>query len=137
MTPELARDALVDLGVVDDGVHALGVPALEHAPDLRGAQLELDSDEVVAAGPGGHVQRPPGVRQRDQDDPRLDELLHAACHEPEERLELDLGGERAADLVECLELPQPAGRGLVEASVLDRDRRLGGEELRELLVLGA
>ncbi len=44
---ELARDALVDLGVVDDGVDPLGVAALEHTPDLGRARAELHPDKVV------------------------------------------------------------------------------------------
>ena len=47
MIAELAGDALVDLRVVDDGVDALAVPALEHAADLRRAELERHADEIV------------------------------------------------------------------------------------------
>ena len=75
------------------------------------------------------------VGQRDQHEPRVDELPQAARDEGEQRLELELGGERVADLVQRLELAQPARRALVEPRVLDRDRRLRGEQLRQLLVL--
>ena len=44
-------------------------------------------------------------------------------------------GERVADLVQRLELAQPARRALVQPRVLDRDRRLRREQLRQLLVL--
>jgi hypothetical protein len=132
---ELARNPLIDLGVVDHRVHALRVAPLEDPADLRGAELQLDADEVLAPGGRPHAQRPLGVRQCDQDDPRSDELLHAARDEVEERAELDLRCERVPDLVERLELTKPAGRGLVEPRVLDRDGGLRREELGELLVL--
>ena len=77
---ELAGDALVDLGVVDDGVDALGLPALEHASDLRRAELEACPEEVVGTGTRGRGDAEPaaGVGQRDQHEPRLDELLQCA-----------------------------------------------------------
>ena len=65
----------------------------------------------------------------------MDELAQPSRDEAEQRLELELAGERVADLVQRLELAQPAGRRLVEPRVLDRDRGLGGEQLRQLLVL--
>ena len=64
-----------------------------------------------------------------------DELAQARGDDCEERLELDLRGERVADLVQRLELAQPARRGLVQARVLDCDGGLRGEQLRELLVV--
>ena len=94
-----------------------------------------DADEAVATRRRADRERPSSVRQGDQHDPRPDQLPHPPGDEVEERLELDLGRERRADLVEALELAEPAGRGLVEARVLDRDGRLRGEEARELLVL--
>ncbi len=63
-------------------------------------------------------------------------VRHPAGDEVEQRLELDLGRERRADLVEALELAEPAGGGLVQARVLDRDGGLRGQQMRELLVLG-
>ena len=58
-----------------------------------------------------------------------------ARDECEERLQLELRDERVADLRQRLELPQPAGRALVQPRVLDRDGGLCGEQLRQLLVL--
>src|SRR5262249_2268155 len=46
-----------------------------------------------------------------------------------------LADQRVGDLVQRLELAKPARRRLVQSRVLDRDRSLGGEQLRELLVL--
>src|SRR5262249_8357282 len=66
---------------------------------------------------------------------RVDELAQAPGDEPEQRLELDLRGERVADLVERLELLEPPRRRLVQPRVLDRDGRLRCEELRELEIL--
>ena len=77
----------------------------------------------------------PPSRERDQDESCVDELAEVPCDEPEERLELELGHERVADLVQRLELPQPARRALVEPRVLDRDRCLRGEELGQLGVV--
>ena len=46
-----------------------------------------------------------------------------------------LTGERGSDLVERLELARPPRRLLVQAGVLDRDRRLRGEQRDHLLVV--
>ncbi len=134
---EVAGDRLVDLRVVEDGVDALAPPALEDAPDLRAVQLELRPDHAVGsfAVGGRDAQGVARVRERDEHEPGVHELAQAASRHGQQRLELELGGERVADLVDRLELPKPAGRRLVQARVLDRDRGLRGEQLRELLVL--
>ena len=74
-------------------------------------------------------------RQRDQDEPGVHQLAQAGGDELEHPSDVDLGDERARDLVQRLELLQPAGRRLVEPCVLDRDRGLGGKQRHELLVL--
>src|SRR5439155_7075652 len=64
-----------------------------------------------------------------------DELAQPARDELEQMREVGLGDEGVADLVQRLELAEPAGCRLVEAGVLDRDGGLRGEELAQLLVL--
>ena len=83
---------------------------------------------------GGHPQEV-ALRERDHDQLRVDQLVQPAGHEAEERSELELGGERVADLVQGLELAQPPRRALVQPSVLDRDGGLCCEQLRQLRVL--
>ena len=55
--------------------------------------------------------------------------------EAEQRLQLELPRERVTDLVQRLEVAQPSRGGLVQPRVLDRNGRLGRQELRQLLVL--
>ena len=55
--------------------------------------------------------------------------------EVEQRFELQLADERAADLVERLELLRPGRRRFVQAGVLDRHRGLCGEQRHQLLIL--
>ena len=78
---------------------------------------------------------PPGAGQRDQHDPCVEQLAQPARDELEQRRQLQLGSERVADLVQRLELAQPARRRLVQTCVLDRDGGLRGEQLRQLEVL--
>ena len=114
-------------------VDALATSALEHASGLRAAELEFDADNAVRVALAigrGDAQMLAVRRESDEDEPRIDELAQPAATRPQERLELELAGERVADLVEGLEVAQPAGRGFVQASVLDRDGGLGGEQLR-------
>ena len=84
---------------------------------------------------GRHAQGLLRVRERDEHQPRVHELAQVARDHGQQRLELELGGERVADLVDRLELAEPARRRLVQARVLDRYRCLRGEEPDELLVL--
>ena len=136
MHAEPASRLLVDLRIVEHRVDPLAAAALEHAAGLRAAERELHpGDAVRALALGGGDSQPVALRERDQDELRLDELLQAARDEGEERLELELRDERVADLVQRLELPQPARRALVQPRVLDRDGGLRGEQLRQLLVL--
>ena len=75
---------------------------------------------------------PPAARPHE---PRVEQLAQPPRDEVEQAVEIGLGRERVADLVQRLELPRPARRRLVQARVLDRDRRLRREQLDELLVL--
>ena len=133
---EPPRRLLLDLGIVEDGVDALAPPPGEHAHRLR-ARRELEPGVLLGPVPRdrGHPQ-PVALRQRDRDEPRVDELAEPSGDELEERVEVELRDEDVHDLVERLELGRPARRGLVEARVLDRDRCLRGEELDGGLVVG-
>ena len=136
MDAEPARRRLVDLGVLEHGVDALAPRPFEDASRLGGRELEPHAGDAVAPVTLGRSdpQCVP-LRQRDQDEPGADELPQAPGDEREQRLELELRGEREPDLVQRLELPQPARRALVEPGVLDRHRGLRREQLRQLLVL--
>jgi hypothetical protein len=105
---ELPCHALVDLEIVHDGVDSLRASALEYAADLRRAEVESHADELGIAGRSGYTERVGLVGQRDEHDARLDELLQPLCDEGKHRLELDLGRQRTADLIQRLELSQPA-----------------------------
>ncbi len=74
--------------------------------------------------------------KRDQHEASFDETAEPARDELEQAVELELSCDRVADLVQRLELAQPAGRALVQASVLDGHGCLRRQELHELLVLG-
>ena len=134
--PELTGDALVDLRVVDDGVDALG-RARGRARGRPSSSRSRGSVPTRSASPAAAAtaSEPSSVGQGDQHDPRLDEVPHPSRDEREQRFQLHFRGERVPDLVERLELTEPARRRLVQACVLDRDRGLRGEQLRELLVL--
>ena len=133
---ELPRHLLVHLGIVDHRVDALATPALEHRAALRLGTGDGRAEQVLSADPcdRGEPQLVAADRQRKRDDPRLEELAQAPDDEIEQPLEIGLGGQRIPDLLQRLQLPRPPDRGLVEARVLDRDRRLAGEQPDELLV---
>ena len=84
---------------------------------------------------GFDADRPVGGRECDQHEPGADQRAQAPGDQLEQARQLDLAGERGPDLVQCLELLRPGCRRLVEPGVLDRDRRLRRQQLRELLVL--
>src|SRR5262249_46125827 len=94
------------------------------------ALKDLGLDTTGCLDPEGAV-----AQERNRDNAGRDETAKALGDEREQARKLELAGERVADLVQRLELVRPAGCRLVEARVLDRDRRLRGEELRQLLVL--
>ena len=133
---EPPRCLVVDLRVVEHRVDALAPTALEHLARLRSGERKLGADDPVdLLAVRGRDAELAAVGERDQDESCVDELAEVPRDEPEERLELELGHERVADLVQRLELPEPARRALVQARVLDRDRCLRGEELGQLGVV--
>jgi hypothetical protein len=136
---ETTGGGLVDLRILEHRVDALASTAVEDATGLRRSVLQrhaVESERPLALR-GCHAKRPVRVRQRDQHDARVHELPKPACDQREQWLELELRRERVADLAERFQLSQPAGRGLVQARVLDRHRGLCSEKLRQLLVLVA
>ena len=124
---------LVDLGVVEQRVDPLAAAALEHAAALRAGRARVAApSSLVGLLAVGRLDRssPSPVGQRDQDDPRVEQLAEPASDEVEQRGELESRQRARRDLVERLELARPARRRLVQPRVLDRDRRLGGEQRR-------
>ena len=94
-----ASDLLIDLGIVEHGVDSLAPSALEDAARLRAAELELHPDEAVCVGAFAVGCRDaetlaPRLGQSDEHEPRVDEAPQPACDEAEQRLELELAGER-------------------------------------------
>jgi hypothetical protein len=106
MDPEPARCLLVDLRVLEHGVHSFAVTALEHAPRLRAGELEAHSGDAIRAFTlgGGDPEDVAAVGKSDQHQPRVDELPQAPSDEREERLELELRDECIRDLVQRFEL---------------------------------
>ena len=132
-----AGELLVDLGVVDDRVDALAPPPLED-PRALGAGLGHDRAHQRAcalAVCGLDPKAPVGTRSSDHDRLRADQLAEPLGDQSEHARQLDLGQERVPDLVQRLQLAEPARRRLIEPRVLDRDRGLGGEKRDDLLVL--
>ena len=136
---EAAGRLLVDLRVVEQRVDPLAPAALEHAAGLRAVRASAPSR------PRRRRSRPPPRRPAAHHLPgsaiRTSFASTSSCSRratrAEQRLELELGRERVPDLVQRLELAQPAGRALVQTRVLDRDGSLRGEQLRQLGVLVA
>ena len=136
MTPRCRASRWSISGSSTTAVDALGAASLEDAADLRRARVEHRPHQVVASRGRGDRERSAAVGERDEHQACLDQLPHPPGDEIEQRLELDLRRERGPDLAEALELAQPPGRRLVQPRVLDRHRRLGGEQAGQLLVLG-
>ena len=107
----------------------------EYPADLRPTDLQPTVEKTVIPRRSTDTQATRHIGKGDQHDARVDQLLQPPGNKIEQRLELDLGGERIPDLVQGLELTQPTSRRLVQTSVLDRHRRLRREKLRQLLVL--
>ena len=84
---------------------------------------------------GLDAEIPVRLRQRDRDEPRVGELAQPARDQREQARQLDLRQQAFPTSFSDSSWPQPARRRLVQAGVLDRDGRLGGEEGDELLVL--
>ena len=117
---------LIHLDVVDERVDPFASPSLQDAPRLRRLPLQAHSTELIrpfSVG-GADDQAPVRDGKRDQDDACMHELAEPRGDEVEQAREVDLGGERVRDLVQGLELLQPAGRRLVQSRVLDRDGSL-------------
>ena len=135
------RGLLIDLRVVLDRVDPLARPALEDSSRLGAADRERHAHEpvgvlILAVGGGNAKLAATRHGKRDQHEASVDETAEPARDQLEQAVELELSGDRITDLVQRLELAQPAGRALVQASVLDGHRCLRGEKLHELLVLG-
>ena len=134
------RDLLVDLDVLERRVDPLAPAPLEHAPALRAVRARASSRPAPrrpARRPPRSAGRPPPHGDRDHDELGVDQRRAAASPiRWSSGCELRLAGQRVPDLGQRLELRQPARRRLVQARVLDRDRRLRGEQRDELLVLG-
>ena len=108
---------------------------------LRRAEREPQPDQLLgrlAARGRLDAQRRRASGSAISDDARVDELAQPRRRSARAGAARSISRrERVADLVQRLELPQPARRRLVEACVLDRDRGLRGEQRDELLVLVA
>ena len=73
---------LVDLRIVEQRVDPLAAAALEHASRLRAAECELHPrDAVGALALGRRHPQHVALRERDQDELRVDELLQPARDE--------------------------------------------------------
>ena len=134
---EAPRHLLVYLGIVDHRVDALAAPAREDTAALRARAGDRLAQQVLRrfARHSGEPQLLAAARQGDGDDPCPHQLAQAADDEVEQPLEIGLGRECVPDLFQRLQLARPAGRGLVEARILDCYRRLAGKQGDELLVL--
>ena len=109
-----------------ENARRLGARARDPRPELLGRALpvrRLDSEIAVR------------LWQRDRDETRRGELTEPVGDQREQPRQLDIGQHRVADLVQRLELAQPAGSRLVQAGVLDGHRSLCREERDELRVL--
>ena len=136
MDAEPTSGLLVDLRIVEQRVDPLAATTLEHAAGLRAPSASsIPATPYVPSPSAAATASASPVRQRDQHEPRVDEVAQPAGDEVE---------ERSSSISEASALPisfsdsncaQPARRRLVQARVLDRDRRLRGEQLRQLLVL--
>ena len=100
--------------------------AREHRPEkVLGGRADGRLDAQVAAAD----------RDRRDDELGVDQLGQPGGDQLEQGGELGLACHGVADLGQGLELREPARRRLVQARVLDRDRRLRGQQRDELLVL--
>src|SRR5439155_26223113 len=95
---ELPRHLLVHLGIVDHRVDALAPAALEHGTAFRLGTGDGRPQQFLGTGHGGEPQLVTADRQRERDDPRLEELAQAPDDEVEQLLEIRLCGQRVADL---------------------------------------
>jgi hypothetical protein len=131
-------DAVVDLGVIEQGVDAFAAPAREDAAALRARRLQPETNDllgVLAVGCGDR-EGAVGLWHGDREQTRIDEVAQAPCRQLQQARQGDFGRERVADLVERFELIRPDPRRLEQPRVLDCNGRLSGEEPDEVFVLG-
>ncbi len=113
--PFCANERLVDLGIFGKHVDALARRPRDDTSYLRRVEIEPRVEEVRSViAFGGCDPRPSySVEQDDERDACPDQVPESSGDDSQHDLELDLGGNRVADLVEGLELSQPAGRRFV------------------------
>ena len=134
-------------------VELAGRPRGRRAPSRRarsGAAVEHAPALATRAGVAVWPRSSSAAVARDRREAQLGRRLPGAARRPagrraaraagvatssSRRSSSRLGRERVPDLVQRLEPRRPARRRLVQARVLDRDRRLRGEQRHELLVL--
>ena len=134
---EAANDIVIDVRIVQHRVAPLAAAEVEDAAALRGCPPHRPAEEALTALTGDRREPQLGVAdgKHHRDDAGVEQLPQPPRDEVEEPLDVGLGRERVADLVQRLELPRPLRRSLVEPSVLDRDRRLRGEQRDDFLVV--
>ena len=129
---------LVDLEVLDHRVDSLAATPIEHAAGLRAA-CRSSTVPTSSSAPSPATVRmtrsPPGAGIAITTSLAFTSSRKTRGDELEQLGQLDLRDERVDDLVQRLELGQPASRRFVQAGVLDGDGGLGRQHLRELLVL--
>ena len=135
---EPPRGLLVDLRIVEHRVDALAPTALEHAARLRAAELELASRRprtcrLAVGGRDAQRRRRPGSAIR---------TSRASTSSRSRRATSASSGSSSSSEASALPISfsDSSWRSqrvddLVQPRVLDRDRRLRGEQLRQLLVL--
>ena len=132
-----ARRLLVDLRIFEHRVDPLAPPALEHPPRLRIAGEAGSNRRLGNVARRGLDPKCIRLRQHDYDQPRVDQLPQTLRDEVKQLRQIELAHERVPDLIERLKLARPRRRRLVQARVLDGDRRLRGEQGDELFILHA
>ena len=96
-------------------------------PLFEPARLELRADDLArrrSPSAASITSVPSAVGQRDRDDPRVDQLAQAARDQLEQARQVDLGRERVPTSFSASSCRDQRRGRLVQARVLDRDRRL-------------
>ena len=126
---------LIDLGICEQRVDALALPASENPRMLRlGRHGVTDHIREILAVGDDHAKPSRGGGKRDEHCAGTDQLAQAAGDELEQAGEIPLLEDAACELVENLELPDPVGCALVDLHLLDRDAGLGRKQRHDLLV---
>ena len=81
---ELPRHLLAHLGIVEHRVDALAPPALEHGAALRLGAGDARAEQALGAGDGGEAQLAAPDRERERDDPCIEQLPQPAHDEIEQ-----------------------------------------------------